>query len=161
MNIYDSMYGTLSLQTKRQICAFWKSPINQITFRMVNIQRQPNESDCGVFAVATATEIVHGKDPILSFWDVSRMRTHLIECLEAKYIECFPQARTRRMPCGNRYKKVIQDTVFCICRMPNDKSMPMIQCDRCMLWYHKSCMQLDPEESLTETYWVCNVHPCL
>ena len=79
LNIYDSMYGTLSLQTKKQICAFWKSAINQITFRMVNIQRQPNAYDCGVFAVATATEIVHDKDPILSFWDVSRMRTHLIE----------------------------------------------------------------------------------
>ena len=96
---------------------------------MVNIQRQPNASDCGVFAVAVATEIVHGKDPLLSFWDVSRMRPHLIECLENRLIQCFSQARTRRIPPGNQFKKVIQETVFCICRTPNDRYMAMIQCD--------------------------------
>ena len=77
LNVYDSMYGILSLQTKKQICAFWKSPVDHITFRMVNIQRQPNASDCGIFAVAAATEIVHGKDPELSFWNVQEMRAHL------------------------------------------------------------------------------------
>ena len=59
---------------------------------LVNIQRQPNASDCGVFAVDVATELVHGKDPVLSFWDVSRMRGHLAKCLEDKKIDCFPQA---------------------------------------------------------------------
>ena len=114
LNIYDSMYPTLSLQTKKQICSFWKSPIDQITFQMVNVQRQPNASDSGhgVFAVAVATEIVHGKDPRLSYWDVSRMRLHLIECLENRLIQCFPQARTRRIPPGNQFKKVIQETVL-------------------------------------------------
>lgn len=131
LNVYDSMYATISVQSKRQICAFWKSPVDQITFNMINIQRQPNGSDCGVFAVAVAAEIVHGKDPILSYWDVSKMRVHLIRCLEARKIDCFPQARTRRIPLGNRYKKVIPDTVFCICRMPNDKVQSMIKCVRC------------------------------
>ena len=65
------MPACIRLQQK-QICSFWKSPINQITFQMVNIQQQPNASDCGVFAIAVATE------------------------------------------------KVIQETVFCICHMPND-----------------------------------------
>ena len=153
LNIYDSMYGTLNLQTKKQICAFWKPPLNQITFQMVNIQRQPNASDCGVFAIAGATELVYGKDPVLSYWDVTRMRSHLINCIEARTIECFPQARARRMPLGNQYKKVIQDTLFCICRMPNDRSVPMIQCDKCKLWFHKSCMNLNPEESLSGRHW--------
>ena len=74
LNVYDSMNGSVNLQTKMQICSFWKSPSQQITFQMVNIQWQPNASDCGVFTVAVARELVHGKDPALSFWDVSRMR---------------------------------------------------------------------------------------
>ena len=37
---------------------------NQITFQMVNIQRQPNALDCGVFTIAGATELVYGKDPV-------------------------------------------------------------------------------------------------
>ena len=67
LNVYDSMYSALNLQTKKPICSFWKSPIDQVTFRMVNIQRQPNASDCGIFAVAVATEIVHGKDHLSHF----------------------------------------------------------------------------------------------
>lgn len=41
----------------------------------MNIQRQPNNSDCGVFALACATELVHNKDPV----DVSKMKQHIIE----------------------------------------------------------------------------------
>ena len=48
---------------------------------MPNIQCQPNASDCGVFAIAVSTEIVHGKDPMLSYWNVSKMRLHLMESL--------------------------------------------------------------------------------
>ena len=155
LNVYDSMNWSVNLQTKMQTCSFWKSPIQQITFQMVNIQRQPNVSDCGVFAVAVATELVHGKDPVLSFWDVSRMRGHLAKCIEDKKIDCFPQARTRCMPLGNWLKKVVRETLFCVCRMPNDRGLPMIQCDNCKLWFHKSC---DPKESLMGKTWVCKTH---
>ena len=102
LNIYNSMYGTLNLQTKKQICAFWKPPLNQITLQMVNIQRQPNASDCGVFAIAGATELVYGKDPVVSYWDVTRMRSHLINCIEARTFlklvqdECRLEINTRK-----------------------------------------------------------------
>ncbi len=63
------------------------------TFRLVNIQRQPNSSDCGLFA---ATELVHGKNPILSYWDTSK------KCLEQEKIECFPQDKERTVLCSQR-----------------------------------------------------------
>ena len=63
------------------------------------------------------------------------------------------------MPLGNRLKKVVRGTLFCVCHMPNDRSLPMIQCDNCKLWLHKSCMHLDPKESLSGKTWVCKTQP--
>lgn len=40
-----------------------------LTLRMPNIQRRPNSFDCGVFAIATATELALGRDPRLCYWD--------------------------------------------------------------------------------------------
>ena len=33
-----------------------------IKFDLVNVQSQPNGSDCGLFAIAFATELIHGND---------------------------------------------------------------------------------------------------
>ena len=82
LKAYDSLYNTLSLRTKKQICLILEvAKVNEVTLQMPNIQRQPNASDCGVFAIAFSTEIFHGKDPMLSYWDVSKMRLHLMESL--------------------------------------------------------------------------------
>lgn len=143
LDVYHSMYNNISLQTQKQICTFWRPPTKMATFQLVNIQRQPNASDCGLFAIACATEIAHRKKPLLLYWDVSEMRGHLAKCLEAVKLTCFPQARTRRIPVGNHYKKVLHEELFCICRIPSDRRMPMICCDNCAMWFHKACMGLE------------------
>ena len=160
VNIYDSMYNMITLKTIRQVCALWKCPTKLGTFRLVNIQRQPNSSDCGLFAVASATELVHGKDPILSYWDTSKMRSHLIKCLEQKKIECFPQSKCRRIPPGSFFRKIERKELLCVCRMPNDKRKGMIQCDGCKLWFHKECMNIDQNKSYSEENWKCDAPNC-
>ena len=48
--VYDSMYKTLSHNSEKQICSMWPTG-SQVTFNLANIQRSPNNSDCGLFAV--------------------------------------------------------------------------------------------------------------
>lgn len=66
----------------------------------MNVQAQQNLIDCGVFAIAFATELVHGQDPALCQFDCTTMRAHLLASLEAGHIDRFPCNKTRRVPMG-------------------------------------------------------------
>ncbi len=81
VKVYDSLNNTIDLSTKCQIAAIMRCSESAIKLEFVNIQRQPNGSDCGLFALAVATELVQQRTPEWCFWDVSQMRPHLIECL--------------------------------------------------------------------------------
>ena len=45
---------------------------------MANCMSQPNGSDCGVYAIAAATELAYGYDPVFCHWDTISMRAHLL-----------------------------------------------------------------------------------
>ena len=157
VNIYDSGRATtVTSEVKKLICSFFKSSSDSIHFDLMNIQSQLNGSDCGLFALACATELAYGKDPVLCRWDCSMMRPHLIKCLEqGKMIE-FPTDGRRRVPLGMRIRKSTTETIYCTCRMPNvDKQRAMIKCDRCLKWFHKDCMSLDIKKSYRDEEWVC------
>ena len=66
--------------------------------------RQPNSNDCGVFAAAIATELTHYSDPALCRWDTSKMRQHLLLCLEAGKMTRFPTLGKRQIGiwCSNQ-----------------------------------------------------------
>ena len=62
---------------------------DEVEFRLVNIQHQSNGSDCGLFAIACATELAHDRDPpLLCVWETERMRPHLRDCFESRKIPC-------------------------------------------------------------------------
>ena len=89
----------------------------------MNIQKQPNGSDCGIFALACATELACGRDPILCEWDVKNMRPYLIEN------GCMARYTARRIGLGKRIHKTVEIEIHYVCRLPNDIKRPMIQCD--------------------------------
>ena len=109
--------------------------------------KQPNPYDCGVFAIANATELAHNCDPALCRWDCNNLREHLLLCFENGRMERFPTLGTRRVRLGSQICKSITEAVLCICRMPNNKSRAMIQCDNCRVYYHMDCMDLDDHKS--------------
>lgn len=43
-----------------------------------------------------------------------------------------------------------EEGVHCYCEQKNDVEQPMICCDRCLTWYHFSCLGFSPEE---EDFW--------
>ncbi len=53
--------------------------------------------DCGLFAITFATALALGEKPELFFFDQSKMRAHLWQCLERGRIEMFPVVRKRRV----------------------------------------------------------------
>ena len=74
--IYDSGFLHMSLAIKNTICQFLQPKPDTFFFDLMNIQSQPNGNDCGLFALACATELVHGDDPHLCNWDLTRMRIY-------------------------------------------------------------------------------------
>ena len=70
--IYDSAFASrvrMSLDIQMAICSIVRPQPDIINFDVVDVQNQPNGSDCGLFAIAFATELVHGHDPAGSFFD--------------------------------------------------------------------------------------------
>ena len=68
VSIYDSALASrVSASTKQTICQFLKpiASCDVLLFDIMNIQTQPNLNDCGLFALACATELFHGFDPVL------------------------------------------------------------------------------------------------
>ena len=158
VKIYDSTWSqqsTPSLTTIQSICSFLKSPAKRLLLEYVDIPRQENGSDCGVYALANATELAFGGNPQLCIWEVAKMRGHIISCLEKGYMTPFPKQGKRRVGLGGG-RKVPSTTValYCVCRMPDDGSK-LIQCKRCLEWFHLSCVQLDSTKSYTRVRWSC------
>lgn len=155
VHVYDSLCYPLDLKTRIEICSFVKTDAEKIHFDLMNCCCQPNLNDCGVYAIACATELALGKDPLLCSWAEQNMRSHLKMCLEMKKMVRFPTTRTRRVRFGTRFRKSVVEEVFCICRLPNDKCKPMIQCGNCRKWYHNSCVSV-PEKVCKSLDWKCN-----
>ena len=62
-----------------------------ITADLMNVQGQTDSVNCGVFAIAYAADILSGISPIMSVYDVNKMRSHLIECLQNEELSPFPK----------------------------------------------------------------------
>lgn len=156
--VYDSLpRKSIHHNVVKQVCSFFKPPLRfkAIKFDIMNVELQPNGSDCGLFALACATELAYGHDPVFCSWNVKLMRPHLIKCFENGTLDRFPTVKRRRVGVGKRVHHTIEVTIYCTCRMPNDVTRAMIECGRCLVWYHKDCMSLDPNKSYTEEDWVC------
>ena len=157
--IYDSFVpSSITRQTMINVCSIMKTRKKEIHFDLVNVMRQPNGSDCGLFAVAFATELAHGYDPALCHWDTAVMRQHLISCLENRHLSRFPCSKERRIRLGGRrIRKSFKEEVYCTCRSINDSSREMIECTNCCTWYHKDCEKVDCSKSFKGIRWSCSV----
>ena len=155
IGVYDSgRPNAVSGEITNSVCSFFKCTSDVIRFDIMNVIPQPNVNDCGVHAIAHATELAHGADPVTCNWDMGQMRKHLLSCLESGVMTRFPKGGQRRVRFGTRVRKSFPFDLFCICRV-NDDSKSMIECVRCLKWYHKECMALDDEKSYSSVKWMC------
>ena len=92
VHIYDSLnsYGQgYSRETSKAICQ--KPYYSSAALRIINlpVHHHPNNVDCGVFAIAFATDCVFNIKPETATYKTDVMRTHLKECLTQNKFEPF------------------------------------------------------------------------
>ena len=110
VRVYDSLYTSLPASTKVQIAALLQTEEKSIKLEWANVQKQPNGSDCGVFAIAFATALCHGQMPEERFFDVTQLRQHLHDCIDKDHMDPFP---ARRRKCQKKTKKTQAIDVYC------------------------------------------------
>ena len=146
---YDSQRPLrISIFTKNAVCSFLRPKVNTLSFDIMNVEGQSNSFDCGVYAIAFATHLANGLDPVPFRWDSKNMRKHLLTCLINGKLVPFPTLGKRKTRL--RCIKTLSENIHCLCRMPNN-SQPMIKCDDCHCWYHMSCVSVG--EVTNDDYW--------
>ncbi len=160
IKIYDSLLSKhVTLEMQKNVFSIMQPKVKIVNVDVMNVMKQPNSYDCGVFAIAFATEIAHGYNPIWAQFDVGQMRNHLLDCLEKGCLSRFPVVKIRRIPLGSRVKHFIPVKVYCVCRNIDNKKQPMIECDLCKEWFHFSCLNISSSsEALKVDKWKC---PCV
>ena len=100
------------------------------------------------------TTFASGNDPCKIKYDHRTMRQHLAECLEKCRLSRFPVVGERRTA-GIRHTQSVD--LHCSCRLPEEESDIMAECDVCKTWYHQHCMDIPNNvfEDKAEVPWKC------
>lgn len=109
VQLYDTMFTHAGRKLTEQLAVLAVKPVGKVgtlgvfTIQHINVQRQEGGNDCGLFAIAIATSLCFGHDPVGIKYTQSAMRQHLLSCLVADHLTPFP-SRIRRL--GERFIKV-------------------------------------------------------
>ena len=153
--VYDSMYTKAPDRLQQQIAALLHTKEEAITLKFTKVNVQSNSNDSGVFAIAFATALCHGTSPAQLLFDESKMRHHLLKCLEQGCFTMFPVRQRSRMV---TVKAVQYIPIHCTCRMPSIDGIDMIECTACKDWFHVHCAS--PSTSVlncTDLPWHCDI----
>ena len=84
VNVYDSLYQSVSKSTLKLIASLVFRPASQLVVRMMDVEKQCNGSDCGVLAVSFVYDICSGNNPCKVKFDNGSIKQHLASCLAFK-----------------------------------------------------------------------------
>ena len=63
IRVFDSLYSNLSFEVKKQIASIIQSKHGKLDLKIEKTQQQTNSVDCGIYAIAFATDLSYGYDP--------------------------------------------------------------------------------------------------
>ena len=145
VSYFDSLFsGYIKDLVLRNIATMSQSQEPNLRIKVAECQQQGNSVDCGLFAVAFATDLAADTDPTLKNFDASLMRSHLLNCLEANEMKPFPVTKKRYKKCK---PSLITQDVYCFCRdiyIESDVAKSgnfMANCSSCDEWYHRKCVK--------------------
>ena len=95
--VYDSLFQRVSPIAICHSCHLLMHNGATTLFSNEKVQKQINSSDCGLIALAFATDLCHGIDPAAQLYDQEKMRAHYVHCLDSLERVPFPKA-TWRVP---------------------------------------------------------------
>jgi Ulp1 family protease len=91
VGIYDSNGSShCSEDIKNFIRKVYKNSKKQLKIIMYKVQPQNDGSSCGLHALANATSLALGADPILQLFSKEEMRSHTKHCLETEIPSMYP-----------------------------------------------------------------------
>lgn len=87
-------------ELKHQIKQLFSRPTDESppTYQQIDCQKQVGGTDCGLFAIANAMEVLAGNDVSQVVFDQTMMRKHLASCFENNKMTPFPKYRVNRSP---------------------------------------------------------------
>ena len=87
VQVYDSVYSVIEQDTRDVISNLFLLPNNPM-IHIAEMQKQRGANQCGLFAIAVATNILSGIST--QQFQEQHMRSHLLACLENNAINPFP-----------------------------------------------------------------------
>ena len=99
IQICDSLYTSLIPVIKNCLIAFQKAKIEKngkLLVAIVPVQKQSYGYNCRLFATVFATDVLSGLSPANSCFDVSLMRSNVLQCLETEEFTVFPKTSKRK-----------------------------------------------------------------
>ena len=116
MNLYDSMTTppTEDGSIVQQACTILKSNKSLINLNVMNVRQQVGGTDCGVFAIAMATDLCFGVDPCRVNYLQENLRPHLESCYESGRI-CRFSSVDRVVASGiHRIHQTVSINIYCV-----------------------------------------------
>ena len=87
IQIFDSLYTSVHKDTQKVVLNLFETS-GEVTLKMAEMSKQEGMHDCGVFAIAAATALAFGVNPVQL--RQSNMREHLLKCFEDGAMTLFP-----------------------------------------------------------------------
>ena len=72
----------LAASLQLQVAQIYRCASNEMPILLPEMSRQCNGVDCGLYAIATATDLCFGNNPAERNYDQSQMRAHLLKCIQ-------------------------------------------------------------------------------
>ena len=123
---------------------------SSLPVEVLSVQQQRGTLDCGIFAVAFATEICHSNNPEGVVYDQKKMREHLFQCFSDDKVTVFPRLSPQLEPLPRPTRVILNINLYCHCKMPQEFDDVMVSCDTCSKWYHSKCVDLDTKTFFME-----------
>lgn len=160
IKVYDSLYsGSMPDETVVQICNVYTHTllpgIDTIEIHRPALFQQKGLTDCGLYALAYATELCIANTTDCHLENVKfnqdRMRQHLEVCTQKGQMTAFP--KEIQYQDGSTLDVFVVD-IFCICKMPDIYDKLMVECSDCSKWFHFKCVGLMEGDNIDD--WLCN-----
>lgn len=156
VELFDSQHNSRDPDSSviPQVCAILNSLEKNVVIKIVDVQQQRGSTECGLFALAFASDLCANGDPFTRVYSESQFWSHLLKCFISEKMTPFP-SRSKKSMSGERLAGFYPVDIFCVCRQP--ERLPMVCCDTCCEWYHSNCAQI-PEEVFLDgkMTWCCD-----
>ena len=157
--MYDSLRKGLCAASPKALASIMLSPLPFLTLKIMNVQSQPNSTDCGPFAAAYVTELCYGRKPIDINFCVPRMRDHMKKCFLRRRMTPFdfPSEIRRAVRCTEIRR--VSLPLVCICRRPRLRDDDITACNCCCQYFHVglkskgACVTIKSRGDMCK--WIC------